>query len=73
MPFLEGVKGDEFAFFYSFVRFCRYFRCEYEKNILNLQRNNKRWIMNSRYLRLLYIALALLMVACSTAERCNCG
>lgn len=29
--------------------------------------------MNSRYLRLLYIALALLMVACSTAERCNCG
>ena len=42
MPFLEGVKGDEFAFFYSFVRFCRYFRCEYEKNVLNLQKNNEK-------------------------------
>ena len=29
--------------------------------------------MNLRYYRLLYVALALLMVACSTAERCNCG
>ncbi len=29
--------------------------------------------MKIRYYRLVYIALALLMVACSTAERCNCG
>ena len=29
--------------------------------------------MKIRYYRLVYIALVLLMVACSTAERCNCG
>ena len=29
--------------------------------------------MKLRYYRLLYIALALFLVACSTAERCNCG